>query len=197
MDNSKHIKGLADLQKFLDVLPVKVEKNIMRGALRAGMNVVKPDAQSRIHNVSGALAKSLKVGTRARGGKVTANLRSRASRAEVPQNLDLWLEYGTRPHFISVQDSEKPINRRLSNKRGRVVLASMSTVNRYVRSLKIAGRFVGPTVFHPGSQPKPFMRPALDAQARAAVVAAGEYVKTRLSTKHGIDTAHIRVEGDE
>lgn len=197
MDNSKHIKGLADLQKFLDVLPVKIEKNIMRGALRAGMNVVKPDAQSRINNVSGNLAASLKVGTRARRGRVTSNLRSRSSRAEVPQNLDLWLEYGTRPHFISVQDSEKPINRRLSVRRGTLVRASMSTVNRYVRSLKISGRFIGPTVFHPGARPKPFMRPALDAQASNAVVAAGNYIKNRLATKHGLDTAHIQVEGDE
>jgi hypothetical protein len=53
------------------------------------------------------------------------------------------------------------------------------------------------SVHHPGAKPHPFMRPALDQQAQAAVIAAGEYVKRRLATKYDLDTAHITVEGDE
>jgi hypothetical protein len=41
------------------------------------------------------------------------------------------------------------------------------------------------------------MRPALDAQASAAVVAAAEYMKDRLATKHGLDTSDVVIEGDE
>lgn len=41
------------------------------------------------------------------------------------------------------------------------------------------------------------MRPALDSNITAAVVAAGNYVKSRLATKQGLDTSHIMVEGDE
>ena len=33
--SSIRVTGLADLQKFLDTLPAKMETNIMRGALRA------------------------------------------------------------------------------------------------------------------------------------------------------------------
>lgn len=52
-------------------------------------------------------------------------------------------------------------------------------------------------VLHPGGRPKPFMRPALDSQAQAATIRLGEYIKDRLSTQHGIDTAYINVQGDE
>jgi hypothetical protein len=40
------------------------------------------------------------------------------------------------------------------------------------------------------------MRPALDGQSSAAVVAAGEYIKKRLATKHGLDTADINIEAE-
>ena len=40
MADSVHVKGLDALQKLLDTLPVKLEKNVMRGGLRAGMNVI-------------------------------------------------------------------------------------------------------------------------------------------------------------
>ena len=50
---------------------------------------------------------------------------------------------------------------------------------------------------HPGARAKPFMRPALDAQATNAVIAAAEYMKKRLSDKHSLDTSHIMIDGDE
>ncbi len=188
-----HVKGLAELQKFLDQLPVKIEKNIMRGALRAGMNAVKPVAQDKVNRVSGLLARGLKVSTNSKSGTVWSSLKARGQHGYIAR----FVEYGTKPHFISVPEAERPVNLRLSAKRGEVVRASMTTVNRAIRSLRIAGTFVGPTVFHPGATPRPFMRPALDQQANAAVVAAAEYIKNRLATKHGIDTAHIVIEGDE
>ncbi|MCR4331764.1 MAG: hypothetical protein NUV34_03535, partial [Sulfuricaulis sp.] len=52
-------------------------------------------------------------------------------------------------------------------------------------------------VAHPGTKPHPHMRPALDSQAQNAVVAAAEYMKKRLSDKHGLDTADIVIEGDQ
>lgn len=192
MSNLRHVKGLDELQKFLDLLPVKLERNIMRGALRAGMNVVKPAAQGKVRSVSGLLAAGLRVGTRARGGTVKSYMSARGPHGYIAR----FVEYGTRPHFISVADAEKPINRRLTARRGEIVRASMRTVNRYVRSLKISGRFVGPTVFHPGAKARSFMRPALDENATAAVVATGEYIKKRL-TKEGLNAAHVKVEGDE
>lgn len=186
-----HVTGLAELQKFLDTLPAKVEKNILRGALRAGMNVVKPVAASNVHSVSGLLAGGLRVGTNARNGTVKAVLRAKGLHGYIA----MWVEYGTRAHLISVQDAEKNINLRLSIKRGMKVLESMTTINR--RVLMIGNTFVGPTVQHPGARPRAWMRPALDSQAQDAVIASAEYMKKRLATKEGLDTSHVTIEGDE
>jgi hypothetical protein len=44
MSDQVHVKGLSDLQKFIDTLPAKMEKNVMRGAVRAGANIIKAEA---------------------------------------------------------------------------------------------------------------------------------------------------------
>jgi len=44
-----------------------------------------------------------------------------------------------------------------------------------------------------GVSSRPFMRPALDGQATNAIIAAGEYIKKRLATKHGLNTAEIEI----
>jgi HK97 gp10 family phage protein len=93
------VKGLSDLQKFLDQLPAKMERNVMRGALRAGMKTVQPVAQHAIHSVSGQLAAGLKIATRAQGGTVTAALKATGPHAFVAQ----WVEFGTRPHTIAAK----------------------------------------------------------------------------------------------
>lgn len=51
-------------------------------------------------------------------------------------------------------------------------------------------------VDHPGQRAHAFMRPALDAQSGAAVVATGDYIKKRLATKEGIDTADVSIQVD-
>lgn len=56
------------------------------------------------------------------------------------------------------------------------------------------GGMFAKSVDHPGMQARPFMRPALDGRAQAAVVAAAEYMKRKLSTKHGLDTADVEIE---
>ena len=166
MADLEHVNGLAELQAFMDQLAPKIERNIAQGALRAGMNVVKPVAQANIHSVSGLLAKGLKVSARARGGVVTATLRTTGPHAFVAR----WVEYGTKPHTITASDR---------------------------KGLSFGGAFFQ-SVNHPGIvNPKPFLRPALDTQARAAVVAVGEYIKNRLATRHGLDTADIEIGGDE
>ncbi len=187
MSDTIHVKGLADLQKLLNTLPPKIEANVMRGALRAGMRKVKDKARININSQDGDLARALKVSTSLRNGIVKSVLAAQGFEGYKA----MWVEYGTNPHLISVQAEERGINARLSTKRGKVVRNSMSTVNR--SSLQIGGQFVGPTVFHPGARPFPFMRPALDETSRQALVAVGNYIKTRLSSKHGIDTTHIEL----
>lgn len=165
MEDSVHVKGLSDLNRFLEQLTPKVEANVMRGALRAGMNVIKPIAQSNVHSVSGELAKGLKVGTRRRRGRVIAYLKASGPHRRIAHLV----EYGTRAHNIAAKAK-----------------GWLSFMNVFAKS-----------VDHPGARPRPFLRPALDGQAQAATIAAGEYIKNRLATKEGLDTAHVTIEGDE
>lgn len=164
MPDTTHIKGLSEMERFMEQLAPKIAANIARGGLRAGMNVVKPIAQSNIHSVSGELAKGLKVGTRSKGLTVTATLRATGPHGFIAK----FLEFGTAAHNIAAKFG-----------------GWLSFANIFRKE-----------IHHPGARPKPFMRPALDSESSRAVVAVGEYIKTRL-TKEGLDVAHVQVEGDE
>lgn len=159
------VKGLRELNAFLQSVPVKVERNILRGALRAGMKTVQPVAKQNIHSRSGELAKGLKIGTKARGGIVIANLKATGRHRSVAHLV----EFGTKAHAIKARGGG---------------------------FLSFLGMFIK-EVAHPGAQPKPFMRPALDQQSGAAVNAAAAYMKERLQSKEGINTSAVKLEGDE
>lgn len=95
-----HVKGLAELQRFLDELPAKMEQNVMRGALRAAMrDEVLPAAKAGVHNVSGDLAASLRVSVRASRGEVRAAVKTDLFYAR-------FVEYGTRAHWITSRDGK-------------------------------------------------------------------------------------------
>lgn len=156
------ITGGRELQAFLNLVPAKVERNIMRGALRQGANVIKEEAQRLLAEngsiETGLTKKGLKVSTKARGGKVTASMQAKGSHAYIAH----WLEYGVKPHSV---------------KKG---------------AKRLSGNYLDGKL-HPGFEPKPFMRPALDSQQGAALVAVSKYVRARL-TKHGINTPDINLE---
>lgn len=157
------VKGLAELNKFLQELPAKVERNVLRGGLRAGAMVVRDAAKEQVPVDSGKLRDGLKVTTGAKGGRVVASVKATGAHAYIAP----WLEYGTKAHRITAKGKGLVI--------GDVVV-----------------RFAD----HPGINPRPFMRPALDSRAAAAVVAAANYMKRRLATKHGLDTSDLEIEAE-
>ncbi|MFT0532267.1 HK97-gp10 family putative phage morphogenesis protein [Castellaniella hirudinis] len=180
-------KGGAELQKFLDTLPAKVERNIMRSALRQGANAIKKAAQENVRNVSGDLAKSVRVSGSAKGGQVAASVKVNAFYAHM-------VEFGTAQHFIKVSEEAKPTRK---TRRGPKKV-SVGTVNKMVArgSLVIDGRFAGASVLHPGAAPKPFMRPAVDEKTGEAIQAIGNQIRKRL-TKEGISTPDAPEVGDQ
>jgi HK97 gp10 family phage protein len=155
-----NVKGLRELQAFLDQLPAKMESNIMRGALRAGAKPIRIDAQRNLQTngsvETGELVKGIKVTTRSRKGVVTATIKTAGKHGYIAN----WIEHGTAAHWI------KPKN---------------------ARSLFFAGLFAE-VIEHPGARAKPFMRPAMDNRQQDAVIAVGNYIKARL-TKAGIEGA--------
>lgn len=178
-----HVTGLADLKQFLDALPAKVEKNIMRGALRAGANVIKAEAKARCpvgppsatgakryKLYAGALRDSIRVSVKAsRGGRVVASVKVGG---KLKNGADVW--YARLIEFTGA--------------------VAHSIEARKGGALAIGGGLYR-KVPHPGMKPKPFLRPALDGQARNAIMATAEYIKQRLATRHGLDTSGIEIGG--
>lgn len=178
-----HVTGLADLQKFLDTLPAKIERNVLRGALRAGAKVIEAQAKARAPvgqpssenkrlygGYAGALRDSIRVTTRIKGGRVTASIKAGGKNSKTKADVYYahMVEFGTSAHNIAAH-----------------IGGWLSFMNIFVKSVN-----------HPGAKPHPFMRPALDSQASNAVVAAADYMKQRLQSQHGIDTSSVVIEGD-
>jgi HK97 gp10 family phage protein len=162
--SSVRVKGLSELNKFLQQLPAKVEANVLRGALRAGAKPILEQAKGGVPVDTGKLRDGLKISTRHRKGRVTAHVKAGGDHASIAH----WIEYGVAAHQITAAKG----------------------------GWLFFGNGFAKAVNHPGVQARPFMRPALDMRAPSAVIAAAEYMKKRLATKHGLDTADIEITGE-
>lgn len=96
MADESTIIGGRQLAEFLQQLPVKIEKNIMRAALRAGAAVIREEAKTQVPVDSGALRRSLKVSTSTKRGRITAKLKVGGTLAPHAHLV----EFGTKPHKI-------------------------------------------------------------------------------------------------
>jgi len=152
------IKGAADLQRFLDQLPANVEKNIVRGALRAGAKVTADAVKASAPEKTGELKKSVRVTAGVRAGRVTSRV--------VIGDKKAWylhiLEGGAKPHII------KP-----KIKGGKKALSF--------------GEKIYAIVHHPGIKARPFFVQAVDSSAQQASSKVIAYIRNRLKTKHGMD----------
>ncbi len=151
------VEGLAELQKMLDDLPANIEKNIMRGGLRAGAKVVQEEAQRVCPvgsgnlpkgEISGSLKNSIRISMKVRKGKVQAFVKAGDKVAFYAHMV----EYGTASHLIKPRDR---------------------------KSLFLAGLFKE-VIKHPGATKKPFMRPALDNKAQDAIDTMADYIRERI-----------------
>jgi hypothetical protein len=162
------VRGSSDVRQFIAKLPGEIERKLLRGAGRAAANVIADEAKER--SVSSEVSGAIKVKVSEGDGRIVARVQVKGKGAYIAP----WLEYGTSPHFISVDDSQR---------RG----MSVSRINKETKagSLVIGGKFVGSTVFHPGARPHPFLRPALDVKGDAAFAAAQGFINSRV-TRSGI-----------
>ena len=151
------IQGLDELYRVLQELPVRIEKNVLRGGLRAGATVLRDEAKRNVPVRSGALRDSIRVSTRARRGVVNALIRAGGGRAVKGKAQGAFyahiVEFGAKPHVIR---SRTPGGK-----------------------LRLQGGQLVSAVHHPGSQPRRFMRPAFDRGGRKAVDRTAEYGRDR------------------
>lgn len=99
---NENIKGGKELQAFLNTLAPKIEQNIMRGALRAGAKVIAEEAKQNVSVKSGDLRDSIRVGTKAKRGQVTATVKAGNKKAYYTR----FIEFGTAAHEIKPKDAK-------------------------------------------------------------------------------------------
>lgn len=162
------VKGKDAVRAFIAGVPQALSQRVLVGAARVMANVVADEARDQ--SISDEVSAAIKVTVKSEPGRIVARVVVKGPGAY----LAPWLEYGTEPHFISVDDS----------KRDGMSVARFNK-SESADSLMIGGNFVGKTVFHPGARPHPFLRVSLDLKEREAVSAGQHYIATRVS-KRGI-----------
>lgn len=174
MRDLSNVRGLSPLDAVLSTLPAKVEANILRGAMRAGVKsmVVDVQAETPVGAPSGTAAKkyggrrgllkaSVKgsVKLRSKSGKLLGIVRAGGKvKGGGIAYYGRMVAGGTKPHVIKAKKGS--------------VLAVGGGVAR---------------VNHPGAKANRFMLVGLDRGASRFVQAVAGYTRTRLKNKHGLD----------
>jgi hypothetical protein len=162
------VRGRSEVRQFIAKLPGEIERKLLRGAGRAAANVVAEEARNRC--ISDEVRGAIKTRVSAADGRVIAKAQVKGKGSYIAP----WLEYGTSPHLISVDDSQ-------SGGRTARRINKLAAGDDNSHSLVIGGNFVGRTVMHPGARPYPFLRPSLDVKTSEAIAAAQGYINARVS----------------
>ena len=96
------LRGGPELQKMLNTLPAKIEKNIMRSALRAGARVIANEAKANVPVGDGDLKRSIKVSTGGKRGNVYAKVKAGDQKAWYYR----FVEFGTAAHTIQPKNKK-------------------------------------------------------------------------------------------
>lgn len=164
-----NVTGLKELDAALGTLPEKMQRNVLRAALRAGAKEIADEAKRLAPVKSGRLRDSIRVTSRIRYGTPTATVV--AGGRGKGKNKGAWyahfIEYGTAAHVVKAPDGG------------------------FLNFLGIRVREVN----HPGARKKPFMRPAADTKSGIALDRFAAFVRARL-TKQGIEIPDPEPETD-
>src|SRR4051812_25556619 len=95
------LKGGPELMQFLSTLGPKIERNVLRGALRAAAMEVAADARARAN--SHEVREGIYVSTGAKNGTVTAKVKLKGFAASV----GIWAEFGTAAHWIRIDPADR------------------------------------------------------------------------------------------
>lgn len=158
-------RGQADVRRYFDGLRADVVRSLLPGAARAGAKVIADEARGKV--TSDAVREGVRTAVRADGGRVVARIYVAKGWA---LSVGIWLEYGTDPHYITVDDSQRE-----GMSAGRI-----NRLKKNAGTLVINGTPVGKTVLHSGARPHPFLRPALDTKESEALAVAQSHIDKRI-----------------
>lgn len=155
------ILGGKELAKMLNELPLKIERNIMRSALRAGAAVIAAEARLNVPVDSAELKQSIRTSSNSKRGTVEANAVV-GNRRTKKGWYATFVEFGTAPHMIRAGKKSPVLSFRDRNGEWRRVTE----------------------VHHTGAKAKPFMRPAFDTKGDEAVKAVADKIRERLTDQN-------------
>lgn len=103
-----HIKGGKELNAVLQKLPVSIEKNILRSALRMGAKEIAEEAQRQVPKDDLDLYESIKISANydRRKGQVIAKVKAGNKRVFYAK----FVEYGVASHIIKMRDGVLSFN---------------------------------------------------------------------------------------
>lgn len=161
------VSGLRELDQMLKQLPANIEKNVLRGALRAGQKVFADAAKGNLRSNgsvdTGELEKSVRVRFKRKSEKF-GWVRSYVMAGNAKAYYAHWVEYGTATYYTGS---------------GRTVGKAYEITPKVAGSLFLGG-LLRESVMHPGIKPKPFMRPAVDENTDTALNQVAEYMRKRI-----------------
>ena len=170
------VSGLKELDDLLKQLPVKIERNVMGGAMRAGQKVIADAAKSNLRQNgsvdTGELERSVRIRFQRKSEKF-GWIRAFVMAGNKQAYYSHMVEFGTASYYSG---------------KGRTVGKPYEITPKVAGSLFLGG-VLRESVTHPGIKPKPFMRPAIDNNSDAAIKAVVEYMQKRIPkeiTKAGI-----------
>jgi HK97 gp10 family phage protein len=99
MADDQTIVGGREIDAWLQQLPVKVERNVLRSALRAGVNEFRDEARLRVPVDEGDLKDSIRTTTRSKRGTVYASVKAGGKKAPHWH----WVEFGVAAHKIKAK----------------------------------------------------------------------------------------------
>lgn len=153
MSKAIKITGGKELMQALETLPAKLQKSVMRKAMRQGAKVIAQEAR---RNVAPSLRSTVKYSTDTKYRQVVGKIQTKGKRAFITR----FVEFGTAAHII------EPKNKKL--------LVFTARDGNLVRTLKVN---------HTGHNAKPFMRPAADTKSREALNAIVDTIRANLTVQ--------------
>jgi len=177
MSRASPVNGVADLDKFLAALPGNMQKQAYRQALTAAADPPLQEARLLASGWSPKVAKAIRKGSPRQNQDGTFSIRVYVDEEKPDGFLGFFAEYGVKPHLIA----------RTGKGQGKVAIrkAAQGTGKVTLRPMQIGDRFVSGIIHHPGHAAHPFMRPALDTQAEAAIAAFATRIRAFLEKKTG------------
>ena len=162
------IDGLAELDKELKQFPMRVQKNVLRGAVRAGSGVIVKEARRLAPKETGDLRRSIKArNPRIKDKLVIGGLRAGGGDAFYAKMI----EFGTQSYTIK--------NYRRKRLYRNEIRQGIKKVDARRKALTIDGGLFA-KADHPGIRPQPFMRTAMDLTTKDALHKVAQYIRERM-----------------